>query len=377
MRPPTPGRLSAACLAACLLLACGCVQRRAATPGASTATPLSQPGAALLKRWRWIPAVNVDVDLKAMPEADGSAMALRAAFTKEGDERRLVAFETRLEGEAATAKALVLRYRLRVTDGASPRLGLVVFESDGGAWFRTGRPLPQRDQFGEERLSLARLRPAAFSQDPDGALTWNEGTRTWLGLLVDGPAKGVFEVSRAAYTPEPYRPSEPLRITGDGPGVWGQSNDPAVKGTLTTPAEGPDGKPCMKYEFTMPGGRHMYAIARTPARGDEFSAYKALRFTYKAALPPGIGGLFVALQEANGAQYYIDGKSEGTVAQPTAEWKTITIPFAELKLGQWSKDDNGALDLDQVDAICIGCHGTTSARTGKGAIWVADVLFVP
>ena len=376
MISPPPRRLLLAALAA--LVAClagGCPGPH--IPTGTRTTPLAQPGAELLERWRWVRVPHVDVRLEAVPGADGGKMVLRATFAKSGLERRFVAFEARPEGDALLAKALVLRCRLTLTEGTAPRLALVVLEGDGGAWFKRGRPLTQGGAFAEARLSVASLRPAAFSQDPDGTLTWDVKTRTWLGLVVDGPAQGVLEISRARFSPEPYRPTEPLRLTGDGPGVWSQSKDPAVTGTITTPTEGPGGAPCMKYEFAMPGGRHMYAIPRTPARGDDFGAYRALRFTYKATLPEGIDGLLVTLQEANGAQYYVDGTSERHAARPAADWTTVTIPFTAFGLGDWSKDDNGRLDLEQVDTICIGCHGTTSAPRGQGVIWVADLEFVP
>ena len=233
----------------------------------------SQPGAELLERWRWVRVPHVDVRLEAVPGVDGGKMALRATFAKSGDERRFVAFETRLEGDAALAKALVLRYRLTLTEGTAPRLALVVLEGDGGAWFKSGRPLKPGGTFAEARLSVAGLRPAAFSQDRDGTLTWDVKTRTWLGLVVDGPAKGVLEISRARFTPEPYRPTEPLRLTGDGPGVWSQSKDPAVTGTITTPKEGHPARGHRRPARRPPGGRRR----PVPHRRDQREARRAPR----------------------------------------------------------------------------------------------------
>ncbi len=65
------------------------------------------------------------------------------------------------------------------------------------------------------------------------------------------------------------------------------------------------------------------------------------------------------------------------LAPASAEWKTITIPFAKLTLGNWSKDDNERLDLEQIASVAIGCHGTSAGALSKGTVWVAHIEFVP
>lgn len=349
----------AACLVAAAVLT-GCA------PPKRVGTPLLQPRPAGPEGWRWVPTANVRVRL------EGGGSAVKATFTKTGEERRLLALETLPGGRAAEAQALVLRCRLKLEQGTPPRLALVLFDRDGGAWYTLGRAVPAGEEFLEVRLPVARLKEAAFSQDADGKLTQDALTKVWIGLTLDGPARGTWELRDVAFTAEPYRPTQPLRVTGSGPGGWHSGQDSAVRSTLTTSAEGPGGKPCMKYEWTQPGHRHMYAIPLTPMAQDELAGYTALRFTYKASLPKGITHLFVALREANGAQYYTD-----ETAPATADWKTITIPFAALKLGSWSKDANGRLDLEQVASVAIGCHGTAAEPTSKGVIWVTDIELVP
>jgi hypothetical protein len=193
-----------------------------------------------------------------------------------------------------------------------------------------------------------------------------------VGLTIDGPAEGVLEISDVRFTREPYKPTKSLRITGDGPGVWSVGKDPAVEATLTTPNEAPGGKACMKFEFKVPGGRHMYAIPSTPVPDTELDGYRALRFTYKAALPDGIKGLLVTVGEHGGGQFYADPPPPAS-----AEWTTVTIPFASLKFAPWSKDPNGRFDLGQVDRVMIGTHGTASGKGGPGVICVTDVELIP
>ena len=178
-------------------------------------------------------------------------------------------------------------------------------------------------------------------------------------------------MSEARFTDEPYKAETPIAITGgDKPGSWNVGKDPAVQSTLTTPNEGPDGKPCMKFEFRFPGQRHMYALPSVPVPGADLEGYSALRFRCKASLPQGLRGLLVTLAERGGGQWYCE-------PPPSPEWGVITLPFAQFQLAGWSKDDNGKLDLDQIGSIIIGTHGTAIGEGGPGTISVADVQFVP
>ena len=76
--------------------------------------------------------------------------------------------------------------------------------------------------------------------------------------------------------------------------------------------------------------------------------------------------------EPGDAQYYAD-----PAPPATDEWKTVTLPFATFKLGDWTKDENSRLDLDQIISVIIGLHGTAEADSASGAIWAADIEFVP
>jgi hypothetical protein len=312
------------------------------------------------------------VRVDKLPAAGAGWPAVRISFAKLGEERRLLALQAPVHGVPDDAKALAVRYRLQLLQGDPPRLALVLFEKGGGAWFKLGGRLTAQADFATARVSLKSLRPAAFSQDQSGALERELVERAWLGLVADGPTRGTLEISDASFTTEPYVPPEPLRITGDGPGTWQVVQDPAVRSTLSTPPEGPVGKPCMKFDFTLPGGRHMYALPQVRIPDADLEGYRALRFTYKAVLPAGISGLLVTLSEPSGAQY------EAIPYPPaSADWTTVTLPFTSFRLGAWTKDPNGVFDTEDITTVVIGVHGTAAGPGGSGTIWVTDVQLVP
>jgi len=331
--------------------------------------------------FRLVPLNGIEARIEPATFSDGKPVA-KVTFAKKGEERRLLALEARPEGDPAAAKALEVRYRVTLAKGEAPRLALTIFEKGGMAWYRVGGEPLVVGEFVEGRMPLGTLRQAEFSKPasvepvkpgaPEPTVAWGDVEKTWIGIVIDSPAEGTFEIGQARYTSEPYKPTKPLRVTGVGPGVWNASTDKAVKATLTTPNEGPDGEPCMKFEFRFPGQRHMYAIPSTPVLGGELEGYKSLRFTYKATLPPGIKGLLVTVGEHGGAQYYAD-----PAPPPSAEWTTITMPFDKLKLALWTKDTNDKLDVDSIDRVMIGAHGQASGEGGPGVIYATDIELAP
>lgn len=320
-----------------------------------------------------VPTNGITARLDRIADADAGKPAVKVTFTKSDDTRRFLALEARPSGYPVNPRSVALRYRLQLTKGNAPRLAMILYAQGGGSWFKVGgQALEAANTFTDGRLSLTALRQTAFSEDVKGQLAWDQIGKVWIGLILDGPAEGTFEVSQARLTTEPYKPTQPLRITGVGPGSWSLAADGAVLGKITTPNEGPDGKPCMKFEFTMPGHRHMYALPTTSIPSAELDGYTALRFTYKAALPPGISGLLVTLAEQGGGQYYAD-----PAPPASANWSTITIPFDKFKFASWSKDQNDKLDIDEVGSIIIGMHGAGNGDTVSGTISATDVEFIP
>lgn len=315
---------------------------------------------------------GLTAEVVQVANADGDRAAVRVAFAKEGEERRLLAFEGKPAASLEGVRALALRARLALKGEGKARLVVVVHDSAGGAWYKVGRVLAPAGEFSDCRLPVAKVQRAGFSQTTADAPDWAGLRRVWLGVVIDGAVQGTLELSSARFTDEPYRPTGPLQITGKSPGTWGVSKESAVTAKLTTPNEGPDGTPCMKVEFTFPGNRHMYLVPRVPIPDGELDGYRALAFRYKATLPKGIGGLLVSIMERGGAQYCAE-KAPGA----SAEWTAVEIPFESFRLGSWSKDANGRLDIDQASGIVIGAHGVTSEAAGKGTIWAADIRYVP
>jgi hypothetical protein len=207
-----------------------------------------------------------------------------------------------------------------------------------------------------------------FGTDTDTDADWEQVERVWIALLIDGPATGWWDVRRAVFTNEPFRPAEPLAVWG----AWSAAQDPAVRGTVANAHIGPGNRAIMRYSFELPGGRHMYAVPRVPVDVEELDAYSGLRFTYTAALPSGIDGLLVMLLEADGTQYYAS-----PAPPPSEKWSTITIPFSKFRRGGWSADENGGLDLKEVRYVAVGIHGTARLAKAAGQIDVTDVQFVP
>jgi hypothetical protein len=308
-------------------------------------------------------------------------------YNKDPNVRRLVPLEITPGKDLSHAKALALVCALSLDEGSAPTLAVVLFEEDGGVWYKTGavplravdpncsRPTASQslaDAAEGVRLPLRSLKQAEFSQDTDGKLDLDKITKVWVGLVLDGSVRGSFAIRRAAFTDKPYRPTQPLRLTGDGPGTWSLAKDPAVEGKVSTPSEGSGGKACMRFEFTFPPRRHMYALPKIQLPEAEYDGYRALRLTYKATLPKGIDGLLVSLLEHDGSQY-----CARPAPTPSNDWRTVTLPFDTFKLGEWSHDENGQLDLEQLGAIFIGLHGTAQGDKAPGVIYAADVEVVP
>ncbi|HRT97500.1 MAG TPA: hypothetical protein P5532_24055, partial [Planctomycetota bacterium] len=243
--------------------------------------------------WRVVPVAGVTATLDVLDAGQGSQQALRLTFRKAGAERRFIAIEGRPSGDPAGAKALSVMYRLALAEGTAPKLALLVFEQDGGAWLKVGGASLVADASLEARLPLEGLSRAEFAQDADAEPRLEQATRFQVGLVVDGPAEGTLEFGRIAFTSEPYKPSAPLPVAYGSPAVWAIGKDPAVEAKLTVTNDGPGGKPAVRFDFTFPGGRHMYVTPAVSVQDMEAEGYRGFRFAYKTSLPAGINGLLV------------------------------------------------------------------------------------
>jgi len=257
-------------------------------------------------------------------------------------------------------------------DAADVRLGLLLYEKDGGAWFKLGRPLAASVTPTDARLSVQSLREAAFSSDANDQLDWAEVNQVWFGLIVDGKVRADFGLQRVVLTSRPFRPTKPLSVFDPASDAWTMSADKAVKHEFVSAKDGPNSTQCTRYTFSFPGGRHMYATPSQAFPQTEVSAYAGLRLTYKADLPKGISGLLILLTEQGGGQYY------ASPAPPASDaWTHCDIPFAAFTHAGWTKDTNGRLDLDLISRITVGAHGQADGNGGDGTICIADIQLLP
>ncbi|MBN1343705.1 MAG: hypothetical protein JXQ73_13540 [Phycisphaerae bacterium] len=349
--------------------------------------------------WRVVPQDGVSAFFfDSRPEGkDTSAPLPMLFFSKKGSDRRLVPLEIERPELSADTRAIELEYELFMMEGREPKLALLLFDKQGGAWLeirqqpllahyykereedvkaewarRQAHPDSRDMMSSKARLPLNSLRRAAFSGSETTEIDWSQVDRAWIGMILDDPALGGISIESAKFTTEPFRPTKPMPVVFESKDVWAVGKDPSVQAELTTPNEGPSGKQCMRFDFTFPIGRHMYALPMMPLSEAEYDGYAALRFTYKATLPAGIDGLLVTLFEQDGGQY---------VAKPpppaSQEWRTVTIPLKDFKLGEWSRDGNARFDPGTINRLSIGLHGSARSGSGKGAILVTDIEFVP
>ena len=104
----------------------------------------------------------------------------------------------------------------------------------------------------------------------------------------------------------------------------------------------------------------------------ELSAYSAMRMRYRAELPPGVDQLLIMLAEEGGGQYVVQPDTGST-----DDWKSVTFPLSEVRLGSWSNDANGQFDPGRVERVIVGAHGSPTGDGGRGRIWIESLEFVP
>jgi hypothetical protein len=312
---------------------------------------------------------GIEAKAERVADADAGKPALQITFKATDEARRLLALEGVPARSPEGCKALVARYRLTLKSGEA-RLALVAWDGSGNAWYKTGSQPAATGEFTDGRVALGAPRAAAFNQEPALEFSWGDVEEVWVGLVLDNAAEGTLELSAARLTDEPYRATEPLVLKFAEEKAWGVGQDPAVTSKLTVANVGRNGEPCTQVAFTFPAGKHMYIVPSMSLPQSDLEGYSALEITYRAKLPAGLAGLLLMLGESGG-QFMVDPPPP-----PSEDWVTLTIPFADFKLGGWSKDDNGKFDTDRVQSVLVGTHGV-STTGGEGLIEVSDIRFVP
>jgi len=316
------------------------------------------------------PATTAGLQARMHPGQSGNAV--RLVFAKTGEERRFIGLAGSPGDDIAGARTLRVRYRLRVEGAESVRMAALLLGDDGARWLKVGAPGPVPSGVTTAALSLSSLQAAAFSEAKSNTPDLSRVHRAWVGVVVDGKVSGTLDLLAAAFSDAPPRAAEPLRITDNAPDAWELFCDPATGAIVTTPDEGPEGQRCMKLQLTFPGGRHMFANPHVAPPLADLEGYSALRLRYKAELPAGISGLLVMLGESGGGTYRAE-----PMPPPSDEWVTLTVPFPQMRLGEWCSGDNAKLDLDRLEWVFVGVHGTATGDGGPATIWATDIEFVP
>lgn len=299
------------------------------------------------------------------------AEGVTVSFKKTGEERRFLAIEGVPVGNPTGAKTAELSYRLDLASGDAPRAAVLVYEKGGGSWYKLAAQPVALGATLATRVSVAALVQTAFSADANKQLDWDQVDHLWVGFVFEGAAEGKLSVSAVRLVDQTMLPTQPVRLTGATQGKWSVGQDPAVKGNAEMVPGGPNGGECMKYVFTVPAGRHMYAIPSTPVAIEDLEGYSALRFKYKVQIPQGMR-LLINLGEAGGAMYFVENNGPF----PT-EWAEMTLPLSKFQWATWSsKDEDGQFDLGKLSSVQVGTHGVP-AQAGEGSIMVCDVELVP
>ena len=313
------------------------------------------------------PAATAGFAATCKTAADG----VTVTFKKTGEERRFLALQGVPAGNPAGAKTAEIAYNLTLASGAAPRAAILIYEKGGGSWYKIGALPVAVGANATTRVSVAALQQTAFSTSANKQLAWDQAERVWAGFVFDGAAEGKLTVTAVKLTDQAALPTQPLRLTGADQGKWSAGQDAAVKSKLEMTPDGPKGGECLKFTFTVPAGRHMFAIPSTNVAVEDLEGYTALRFKYRYQLPPGMR-MLISLGEAGGPMYFVEPAGPWS-----AEWAEMTIPLSKFQWASWSqKDDNGQFDLAKLTTVQIGTHGVP-AQAGDGSIMVCDVELVP
>jgi hypothetical protein len=300
--------------------------------------------------------------------ADGSSReAVRLSLSKDSDGLTFVALRSVLSlPDDGPPRSLSFMYESAVAASTLLRPAILVFGRNGEAWYRTGQ---------RAALALEGMRPAAFSSGETGAVDdWEKVEDVWFGLVIQGSALGTVALGPVTVSSSPYRAQYPVVLVTDSHEQWRIGKDPLVAHELSTEAVETDGDrfSAMRADFTFAPGSHMFFLPSLSLEGEVLDGQEGLRLTYTASVPEGIDGLLVTLHEQDGSQYMAM-----PFPAPSEAWTTVTIPFTSFALGDWSRDENNRLDIPQIAAVVVGCHGTAETGGTSGTIRVRRIEFVP
>ncbi len=180
-------------------------------------------------------------------------------------------------------------------------------------------------------------------------------------------AQGRVDVIGAASAALAAR--EPVKVVDDFEGDlgrWGQDLPPGAALEMTPSEEvAHSGKRSLRLQYSFGGAEGFWASAVLRfGEPQPWSAYRGLSFwMYWTEKPDCL--LQVHLPEEGGGTYCASVPVEGAPAQ----WHRVVLPLSDFKLGGFSQDPNGTLNLDQVKLFAL----VGGAQAGTHTLYVDDI----
>ena len=289
-------------------------------------------------------------------------------FKKDGPERRMIGVKLYPSQRWEEHKALDMSVGIKLAEGQSARPFMMIVELEGGSWCRVGMPFQEN---GKEdiRLNLNNMRQTAFSHDGNGKLDWNHIGEVYIGAVVEGAGEGELKIYNAKLTNEQFVPSKPLAIRLPMAKNVSRSADPAATSSIEDVEI--DGVHVLKETFKFPLGRHMYFTPSFALPDLDYSSYSGIRLTYKARIPMPINGLLITLAEGG-------GQFVAPAPGATSDWVSVDLPFKSFTMAGWAKKRSGdKMDVENINRILIGCHGTANGDKGEGEILIRKLELIP
>jgi hypothetical protein len=140
-------------------------------------------------------------------------------------------------------------------------------------------------------------------------------------------------------------------------------------GVETEAGAAKEGKGALKYQYVLKQG----VLSILCRGGLSVAGVKSVSFWVKGSRP-GVFGL--GLIEKDGSNYFT------TFRAAAGEWQQVTCDVDELQLADDSKDENGALDVDQIHLLgLIDIEALTVQKTevkdASRTVWIDEVTFSP
>lgn len=281
-------------------------------------------------------------------------------FAKAGNERRMVAVEIPVEGLTNVYKSLNATVNLKFDKELECRPVVYLRERESGrVWISSGIQLEAgTSQKIGVCLLAKRMRLLRYMQIKGESPEFDISkiNQVSFGLLVDGVGEGELSIAALSLSESSIRATKPHVLELIPAKNWRGGADKAVKNIKYLDIKDGNDR-VVRTEFTFPQNAHMFFLPTMHFPEFNYGMYSGIRLTYRAQLAPRLSNLLVMAQGTGGA-YVFSG------VKPTAEWKTVDLPFDACKGAGWLKQVKGKpLPVDSLMGLTVGCHGNASKTT--------------